>query len=197
MEGTVFTTSPNGYTDHEPGFEWVSKVFHPATAGPSRGRTRLLLMDGHSSHLTSQFLGFFHDHDILPLCLPPHTTHMLQPLDVGCFAPLAHWYRTEVDEASQYGLHGVSKSDFLRFYSAARQKAFTARNISSAFRKSGFVPLDRLVILDKLIPQTERPGSSPQQAQSPARPTTASSSLQTPRDYARLLEYCHRLEQYV
>ncbi len=197
MEGTAFATSPNGYTDHELGFEWVCKVFHPATVGSSRGRTRLLLMDGHSSHLTSQFLGFCHDHDILPLCLPPHTTHMLQPLDVGCFAPLAHYYRAEVDEASHYGLHGVSKFDFLQFYSVARQKAFTAKNISSAFRKSGFVPLDPSVILDKLIPQAEQPESSTQQAQSPARPTTASSSLQTPRDYARLLEYCHRLERYL
>lgn len=154
-------------------------------------------MDGHSSHLTSQFLGFCHDHNILPLCLPPHTTHMLQPLDVGCFAPLAHYYRAEVDEASQYGLHGVSKSDFLRFYSVARQKAFTPHNINSAFRKSGFVPLDPSVILAKLIPQVEHHESSPHQARSPARPTTASSTLQTPRDYARLLDYCHRLEQYI
>lgn len=63
--------------------------------------------------------------------------------------------------------------------------------------KSGFVPLDPSVILAKLIPQVEHHESSPQQAGSPAHPRTASSTLQTPRDYARLHDYCHRLEQYI
>jgi hypothetical protein len=136
MNGTAFATSPNGYTDHELGFEWLRTVFHPATVQSARGHTRLLIMDGHSSHLSSEFLGFCHDHNILPLCLPPHTTHLLQPLDVGCFGPLAHYYRMEVDEATQYGLHGVSKYDFLQFYSVAREKAFRVETIRSAFSES-------------------------------------------------------------
>jgi DDE superfamily endonuclease/Tc5 transposase DNA-binding domain len=197
MNGSVFATSPNGYTDHELGFEWVSKVFHPATASSSRGHTRLLLMDGHSSHLTSQFLGFCHDNNILPLCLPPHTTHLLQPLDVGCFAPLAHYYRAEVDEASHYGLHGVTKCDFLQFYSTAREKAFTISNINSAFRKTGIVPLQPSAILDTLIPQDDDFNSLTHNDGELPRPGTSSSSFQTPRDYAKLLEYCNRLEEYI
>jgi len=195
MDESVFATSPNGYTDHELGFEWVSKVFQPATLGACRGHTRLLLMDGHSSHLTGKFLGFCHDNNILPLCLPPHTTHMLQPLDVGCFSPLAHYYRAEVDEASQYGLHGVTKYDFVRFYSVARERAFTAANINSAFRKTGLVPLNPLVILDKLIPQD-------QITKSPTEPINSrlpehSDIFQTPRDYTQLLDYCQILEAYI
>ena len=27
--------------------------------------------------------------------MPPHSSHLLQPLDVGCFAPLKHAYVTE------------------------------------------------------------------------------------------------------
>jgi hypothetical protein len=69
----VFATSPNGYTDHELSFEWVSKVFHPATLALPRAH---LVMDGHSSHLTGQLLGFCHDNNILPICLPSHTTHL-------------------------------------------------------------------------------------------------------------------------
>ena len=197
MDGSVFATSPNGYTDHELGFEWVSKVFHPSTVATCRGHTRLLLMDGHSSHLTSQFLGFCHDNNILPLCLPSHTTHLLQPLDVGCFAPLAHYYRAEVDEATHYGLHGVTKCDFLQFYSVAREKAFTISNINSAFRKTGIVPLQPSVILETLIPQNENLNSLAHNDGNPSRPTTSSSSLQTPGDYSKLLEYCHRLEEYI
>ena len=90
MDGTVFATSPNGYTDHELSYEWVSKVFHPATVQRCRGHTKLLVMDGHSSHLTGNLLGFCHDNNILPICLPSHTTHVLQPLDDAS----GHWHTT-------------------------------------------------------------------------------------------------------
>ena len=35
------------------------------------------------SHLIEQFLGFGHDHNILPMRLPPRSMDLLQPLDVG------------------------------------------------------------------------------------------------------------------
>jgi hypothetical protein len=200
MNGTAFATSPNGYTDHELGFEWLRTVFHPATVQSARGHTRLLIMDGHSSHLSSEFLGFCHDHNILPLCLPPHTTHLLQPLDVGCFGPLAHYYRMEVDEATQYGLHGVSKYDFLQFYSVAREKAFRVETIRSAFRKAGIVPTDSTMVLEQLIPSSETAGDPTKPSGLPSgqsRPGSSASSVPTPRDYAKLLEYCERLEEYI
>ena len=34
---------------------------------------------------------------MLVLCLPPHSTHLLQPLDVGLFGPLQHAYPEEID----------------------------------------------------------------------------------------------------
>jgi hypothetical protein len=203
MDGTAFATSPNGYTDHELGFEWLRTIFHPATVQSARGHTRLLIMDGHSSHLTSKFLGFCHDYNILPLCLPPHTTHLLQPLDVGCFAPLAHYYRVEVDEATQYGLHGVSKYDFLQFYSVAREKAFKAETIHSAYRKAGIVPTDPEVVLQQLIEPADPADPAgdlmkhPALPSPPSRPGSSTSSVPTPRDYAKLIEYCGRLEEYV
>ena len=42
MNRTAFTTSPNGYTEHELGFEWLRTIFHPATVQSARGHTRLL-----------------------------------------------------------------------------------------------------------------------------------------------------------
>jgi DDE superfamily endonuclease len=183
---TVFTTSPNGYTDHELSFEWVSKVFHPATVRRCRGHTRLLVMDGHSSHLTGKF------HDILPICLPAHTTHMLQPLDVGCFGPLAHYYRTEVEDACVSGLDSVSKFDFIRFYAAAQQRAFTPRNVCSSFSQSGIVSFNPAIVFEKLIPEPGTPTLT-----EPSRAPTSGDLLKTPGDYASLLSYCRQLEKCI
>ncbi|XP_047142942.1 uncharacterized protein LOC124817170 [Hydra vulgaris] len=48
----------------------------------------LLLRDGSDSHLTYSTVKKALDNHIILLCLPPNTTHALQPLDVGFFAPL-------------------------------------------------------------------------------------------------------------
>jgi hypothetical protein len=169
MDGTVFAISPNGYTDPELSFEWISKVFHSATVQRCRGHTRLLVMDGHSSHLTGELLGFCHDNNILLTCLPAHTTHMLQPLDVGCFGLLAHYYRTEVEEACVNGLDNVSKCDFIRFYAEARQRAFTRENICSSFSESGLIPFNPSVVYEKLISEDKRPETPESSSRSPIK----------------------------
>ena len=46
-------------------------------------RPLLLLLDGHSSHFEPQSIEFAKENDIVIFCLPPHTTHECQPLDVG------------------------------------------------------------------------------------------------------------------
>jgi len=44
--------SPNGWTDSELGIEWLRKCFEPETATGEEEEYRLLLWDGHSSHIT-------------------------------------------------------------------------------------------------------------------------------------------------
>jgi len=38
---------------------------------------RLLLIDGHISHLSLDFIQYCKDIKIIPFCLPPHSTHHL------------------------------------------------------------------------------------------------------------------------
>ena len=53
---------------------------------PKSDRTRrLLLVDGHSSHVNMEFIDWADRHRIIIMILPPYTTHRLQPLDVGMF----------------------------------------------------------------------------------------------------------------
>ena len=83
----------NGFSNNEIGFQWLQH-FDKCTFS---GRPRLLIIDGHDSHITADFINYCYDHEIWPLCLPPHTTHLLQPLDVGCFQPLKYYLGLAVD----------------------------------------------------------------------------------------------------
>ena len=54
-------------------------------------------MDGHSSYVNIAFLNKCNELRILVLILPPHSTHRLQPLNVGLFQPLSTTYSQEVN----------------------------------------------------------------------------------------------------
>jgi hypothetical protein len=57
-------------------------------------RYRLLILDGHESHLNQDFKDYCKENDILTLCMPPHSSHILQSLHVACFSPLKRKYPT-------------------------------------------------------------------------------------------------------
>ena len=109
------------------------------------GGYRLLILDGHNSHTTYRFCSFAERHKIVVLCLPSHTTHHLQPCDVGVFGPLAASWKAEVNETSSSNIP-IWKNNLLYYYSWARKKAFLKTTIKNAFRKTGIWPFDRNAI---------------------------------------------------
>ena len=134
--------SPNGWTDQDLGYLWLRDVFDPQTTAinPTRA-TRLLLLDGHNSHCSIEFLTLAKSKNIEILCLPPHTTHALQPCDIGVFSPLASHWAAEVEKAFDSG-SGVSRQTFLKVYHRACEQAITAQTIQAAWRKAGIYPLN-------------------------------------------------------
>ena len=49
--------------------------------------------------------------------MPPHSSHILQPLDVSCFSPLKHLYGQRIQKKIQNGVQSIGKKDFLQIYS--------------------------------------------------------------------------------
>ena len=90
---------------------------------------QLLILDGHGSHGTPEFDHFCTKHLIIVLCMPPHSLHLLQPLDVGCFAPLKRLYRKQVEANIQLEINHMDKLEFLVSYNIACMKALNANNI--------------------------------------------------------------------
>ena len=115
------------------GYQWLSKVFEPATAFGVGNQKKILLLDGQKSHLTGQFLGFCHNHNILPMCLPPHSMHLLQSLDVGFFSSVAYHYCKGVEFNGYHKIHRISKQEFLKIYLEACTCGLSPINIVSAY----------------------------------------------------------------
>ena len=67
---------------------WFLDVFLPLTT--SNGEPRLLIFDGHNSHLSYNIAKAAFDANVHLLCLPPNCSHALQPLDVSCFRSAKH-----------------------------------------------------------------------------------------------------------
>ena len=81
VAGTVFCNSDNGWINAEIYLEWFNnflKSIPPA-------RPVILIQDGHASHISIELIELARSNGVHILCLPAHTTHLLQPLDVGVF----------------------------------------------------------------------------------------------------------------
>ncbi len=145
----VLQVSDNGWTTNAIGLRWL-ETFNLHTRAKTQGTHRLLILDGHESHVASDFIQYCCDHSIVALCLPPHSTHLLQPLDVGVFGPLGKAYKKCVHLHSRYGAVTVNKLDFLRYYQEARLTAITTQNILGAWRGAGLVPYNPSTVISKL-----------------------------------------------
>jgi hypothetical protein len=107
-------------------------------------------MDGHSSHDTIEFRDYCSENNIITLCMPPHSSHLLQPLDVGCFRPLKRAYSTQIEALVRSRVNHITKEDFLPAFKAAYDTAIVEKNIVGSFRGAGLVPHDETVVLSKL-----------------------------------------------
>ena len=92
--------------------------------------------------------------------MPPHSSHLLQPLDVSCFAPLKHLYGQRVQEKIQKGIYSIGKEDFIYIYPAVHQQALSLSNIQSGFAATGLVPLSPERVLSKLHKTPTPPSTS-------------------------------------
>jgi hypothetical protein len=150
----LYICSKKGWTNNFIGLRWLEEVYLPATS-PPRGKNRLLIVDGHGSHETAEFMLKCLQNNVYLFFLPPHSSHELQPLDVACFAPLKARYRVELGRlASIDDSAPVKKRNFIEIYAKARQEALISRNIRAGFRAAGIVPFAPEVVLNRL--QIER-----------------------------------------
>ena len=89
-EGAVYSTSPSGWMETENFLCWFNEVFLANTR--HLNGNRLLFLDGHVSHMSIELIQCAIENKVTILSIPAHTSHVLQPLDVGVFKEVkSHW----------------------------------------------------------------------------------------------------------
>jgi len=181
----TFAISKKGWIDEELALTWLRDIFEPSTRPTRLQQKRLLIVDGHNSHIQHDFVDFCVKSNIIALCLPSHSTHMVQPLDVGCFSPYKRYYGVEVDNATRNGVTAINKTIFIDLLQKARRRTLIQSTILSAWRGAGLVPFDPDIVL------TQLPNYAPLRPQTPISraPILTAASITTPTTLTGISAY--------
>jgi hypothetical protein len=117
-------------------------VYDPISCQLCPNESRLLILDGHVSHINYKLRKFGEQNDIIVFCLPTHSTHHLQPLDVIRFSALQNAYKTTVKDYFRLTSVGINRDICFPIYNPAPKEAYTLYNIHQAFAATGIRPFN-------------------------------------------------------
>ncbi|KAJ8707707.1 hypothetical protein PYW07_017245 [Mythimna separata] len=138
--GTVYAATSNGWMESTVFENFFDKVFLP-TVGDKR--PILLIYDGHSTHVGLNIIEKARAAGITILKIPPHTSDVLQPLDLSVNksfkdkwdALLVKWQRQNIGKV-------LPKKDFSKMIGQI-WAALEPSVCSAGFRKAGIYPLNK------------------------------------------------------
>jgi hypothetical protein len=114
-----FITSKKSWTSDLIGFEWLKTHFQPFVS-KSANSQHLLIIDGHSSHVTARFIAYCITSKIDLFLLPPHSLHKTQPLDLSIFGPLKTIINLKVDQIFRHSTIRLLHIEWTLAYIKAR-----------------------------------------------------------------------------
>src|SRR6218665_2909774 len=133
--GSICVCHPSGWMQMEIFSQWFDHFV--SCSGASKTNPVLLILDGHSTHVRNlDVINKAWDHGVVIICLPPHCSHKMQPLDVSFMKPLSTYYNAEVSKwlRNDPG-RTVSTFQVAQLLTPAFQKAATALTAANGFRK--------------------------------------------------------------
>ena len=157
LEGGVseayFAKSEKGWITTELFYGWLANHFI-LRIPPIR--PVVLLVNGHSTHIDIEISKLCKEKGILLYCLPPHSSHITQPLDVGFYGPLKQaWKKAVTNYAVDHVGKSVTKQTFAQIFKEAWENTVKVSTIINSFRAAGIYPISFTAILrEKVIPST-------------------------------------------
>jgi hypothetical protein len=146
-----FITSKKGWTSDLIRFEWLKTYFQLFVSRTSNSR-HLLIIDGHSSHVTVRFITYCITSKIDLFLLPLYSLHKTQPLDLSIFGPLKTAFNLEVDRIFRHSTIQLPCVERTSAYIKARVCCYRLSSIESGFRKAGIYLFDPEILLSTLEP---------------------------------------------
>ncbi|KAM4066290.1 DDE superfamily endonuclease [Hirsutella rhossiliensis] len=133
-----FTATKNGWTSDQTAVEWLEKVFIPRTQPPDPSERRLLVLDGHGSHETVDFMYLCYQHQIHLLFTSPYLSCAATARFV-CLPLLSTTTANRSDFSLLTDSSPVGKQNFLSCYQKAREQALTVSNIKGGWKATDCV----------------------------------------------------------
>ncbi|XP_045213569.1 uncharacterized protein LOC123564232 [Mercenaria mercenaria] len=152
--GSAGTMSDSGWSNSLIFLDYLKMHFSKYV--PASNEPVLLMFDGHKSHVNMTLKEWGESRNLVFFVIPPHTSHITQPLDVGCFGPMKRAYHSECQAYMRRtpGLQ-INKLNIAELSGKAYNKAVTPANLIAAFKKSGIYPINR----DQLTPSQTAPSA--------------------------------------
>jgi len=154
--GASCAMSESGWINGEIFKEYLENHFlqHVNSMNANPSQHVLLIYDGHAAHVSIDTIEWAKKHNVVLFVLPAHTSHLLQPLDVGVFGPFKNYYNSECASFFTKNMgQQIARYELCTLASRAYLKSMTPANIQSAFRKSGIFPYAKdVVTIQKLFP---------------------------------------------
>ena len=147
-EGSLPLISDTGYMNTELFIDWLnhfSKHVKPCEEDPV-----LLILDNHISHCSLDAVMLCRNSFITLLSLPPHASHIMQPLDKGFFGPLKNSFSIEYDNwmVSNPG-RAITQREISSLFRPSYEKVSTIEKARNSFRGTGIHPFNSEIFSDE------------------------------------------------
>ena len=120
---------------------------------PEEQRKAALIVDGHTSHFSEELKAVLATHNIAYLCMPSHSSHILQPLDRFFFSVVKRAYRSKTKRTDITANSALLEKCYTSLLTAAIEPT-----IITSFSRAGIIPVMKEgevvsieVSVDKLI----------------------------------------------
>lgn len=163
---SFFKKTASGWINKDAFREWIQEIFFPELSEVRKQKqmlteTSVLLLDGHHSH-TQVALELKEDlkkNNVIVLVLPPHTSHVLQPLDCGVFAELKGEFRrrnkeNSIPELLNFNLTSIAEAtrkriELITKFLASWKRVAQISTIVQSWGRTGIYPFNPTHILQK------------------------------------------------
>ena len=143
FKGAYYYQSKNAFVNKGIYEDYIKRELIPRISEvyaelPEEQQRAVLLVDGHTSHFSKELLAVLAEHNIAYLCMPSHSSHILQPLDRHFFAVVKKAFRSKTIRADV-----VAHSALLERCYTALLSAATPPTIVTSFVRAGIIPIMR------------------------------------------------------
>ncbi|KAJ8956832.1 hypothetical protein NQ318_014246 [Aromia moschata] len=143
--GSIYGCHTSGWIQADLFTKWFQHFIDHTK--PTKSDPVLLVLDGHYSHTKNlDVINMARENFVSIVCIPPHCSHKMQPLDISFMGPLKTYYAKEIENWLRNNPDRVvTVYQVGELFGRAYLRTATAEIAANGFRKPGLYPCNRNV----------------------------------------------------